>query len=284
MIHWAVNFQIFRPMASLPRAITVASETVSKPSYHHEGRYRRREETCLFKYTLAGEGVFRDAAGEHRIPAGCGFLCEIRDPATAYYYPAAASKPWSFVYMSITGAPAFEMVRELLHRYGPVYELPREDGVVAEMLSFADYHDARPRISPAFASRLAIRLLTELAESKEQPRQDNMGNRLAARAVEIIRETLHENMNVSELAERLRVSREHLTRIFKEQTSRTPRRYMLRQKMLLACRLLKTTQLTHKEIAVRLGYDAPAHFTRTFKHILGMTPGRFRAVGTIPMG
>jgi AraC-like DNA-binding protein len=90
-------------------------------------------------------------------------------------------------------------------------------------------------------------------------------------------------VNVSELADRLRVSREHLTRVFKEQTLRTPWQYILRQKMLHACRLLKTTQLTHKEIAFRLGYDTPAHFTRTFKHVLGMTPGRFRAVGTIPM-
>lgn len=283
LIHWRIQFQTFRPMASLPRVTTIASETAHDTSYHHEGQYRQNEETCILKYTLAGEGVFRDANGEHRIPAGHGFLCEIRDPATAYYYPPTAREPWTYVYMDITGQPAMEAVHELLARYGPIYELPRHEGIVARMLAYADYHDTQRRISPAEGARLAMALLAALVDSKEQPRQNDVSNRLAARAMEMIRENLHENRNVSELADRLRVSREHLTRVFKEQTSQSPWQYILRQKMLLACQLLKSTSLSHKEIAARLGYDTPAHFTRTFKQILGMPPGKFRQVGTIPM-
>lgn len=284
MIHWCVHFQTFRPMASLPRLTVIAHETISDPSYRHEGKYRRTEETCLFKYSLAGEGIFRDAAGEHRVPAGWGFLCEIRNPETAYYYPPEASEPWEFVYMSITGEASFRIVHELLDRYGSLYELPRAENIITQMLACGEYRNARPAVSAAEGARWVTSLLTTLLGSKEPVRRENPGQRLTALAIEIICENLHKSVNVSELADRLRVSREHLTRVFREQTLRTPWQFILRQKMLHACRLLKTTRLTHKEIAVRLGYDTPAHFTRTFKRILGMTPGRFRAVGTIPMG
>lgn len=283
MVHWHILLQTFRPFSSLPRAVALASETIFDPSYRHEGKFRQKDETCLFKYTLAGEGIFRDAAGEHRVSAGTGFLCEIRDPATAYYYPPDGKAPWTFVYMNIAGAAAFKAVREMVRRYGPIYELPRESGIVAEMLSFAEVREKQLTISPAAGARLAAALLTDLAESREHARRQDAGSRLAGRAVAIIRKNLHTDMNVADLAARLGVSREHLTRVFREQTSQPPRQFILRQKMLRACHLLKTTSLTHKEIAARLGYDAPSHFSRTFRHMLGISPGRFRAVGTIPM-
>ena len=79
------------------------------------------------------------------------------------------------------------------------------------------------------------------------------------------------------------VSREHLARRFKEETAMTPHEYIVREKMLLACHLLKDTAMSSKEISVRLGYDEPAHFTRTFKRAIQMTPSRFRAEGTLPV-
>ncbi len=284
MYHWQIEFQTFRPMASLPRVATVASETIAEKTYRHEGRYRRNEETCLFKYTLSGEGAFCDADGEHRVPAGWGFLCEIRDPATAYFYPPDATEPWTFVYMNITGEAAFRSVHELVSRFGPLYELPRNHDAVTQMLACGEYPSAHPTISSAESVRRATTLLAALLESKEPAHQDELpAGRLTSLAIEIIRENLHKNVNVSDLADRLRVSREHLTRVFKEQTLRTPWQFILRQKMLRACQWLKTTSLEHKEIAARLGYDTPAHFTRTFKQVIGMTPGQFRAVGTVPM-
>jgi AraC family transcriptional activator of pobA len=53
--------------------------------------------------------------------------------------------------------------------------------------------------------------------------------------------------------------------------------------MLLACHLLKKSSLNGKEIAARLGYGQPAHFSRTFKRVTGMNPRRFREVGVIPV-
>ena len=283
MLLWMTRFQTFRPMASLPCLRVIASERQDDRSYRHEGRFRQREMHCLFKYSLEGRGGFRDAAGEHGLPAGTGFLCEIRDPATAYYYPPDATEPWRFVYAAFDGPAATAMVREWLDRYGPIYQLPADAGIVPRLLGCRSGGGEEMRISPAEGAKLVFDLLAALAESKDRTAGEEPGNRLVLLAQEIVRENLDCNLNVSDLAARLNVSREHLTRTFREQTGQTPYRYVLREKMLLACRLLKETSLTNKEIAARLGYDAPAHFTRTFRTVMQMTPSRFRQVGVVPV-
>ncbi|MCD4824651.1 MAG: AraC family transcriptional regulator [Phycisphaerae bacterium] len=282
MILWQIQFQIFKPIQTFPKPGIIASEKVSGVSYHHEGQFRKNEIHCLFKYTLAGEGIFRDADGEHRIPAGSGFLCEIRDPATAYYYPPDGKEPWSFVYCTFTGPSATEMTREMTQRHGPVYTLPKEYGIVQRLMTYQNSDDATMQITPGDGARLIMELFSTLADSKDCSRQENTQKNLAERAMKTIHSHLDRNINVSDLAGILDVSREHLTRVFKEQTTVTPLQYLLRQKMLLACRLLKETALTNKQIAMRLGYDEPVSFVRTFRNVIKMPPGQFRAVGTIP--
>ncbi|MFH1477826.1 MAG: AraC family transcriptional regulator, partial [Verrucomicrobiota bacterium] len=122
-----------------------------------------------------------------------------------------------------------------------------------------------------------------LSQSKVSLDQSDAGFVLMRETRHLIRKHLRQFCNVKFLADKLSVSREHLSRVFKKQTAQTPLQYIMRQKMIEACRLIKETRLTQKEIAFEMGYDVPAHFTRSFKRVMRMTPSRFRAVGTIPM-
>jgi len=279
---WGVKFQTLRPMASLPRLITIVSEARCDASYLHEGRFRQGESHCLFQYTLEGEGRFRNASGEHILPAGAGFLCRIRDPRTAYFYPPGGRTPWQFVYACFDGAAADAIVTEMVGRYGPVYTLPADGAAASALLSWKQQDGATRILSAAEGARVVMDLLTALAERKELRLPEDPANALVLRAQRLVRANLHRPLNVSDLAEALDVSREHLTRLFRERTHQTPYRFIRREKMLLACRLLKDTSLTQKQIASRLGFGAAAHFSRTFRQVMRITPGRFRAVGVIP--
>ena len=98
-----------------------------------------------------------------------------------------------------------------------------------------------------------------------------------------MQQRLHEELNATKLAELLGISREHLSRLFHAQLGQTPYRYILNEKMQLACQLLKDTDLSIKEICHRTGCNSTALFTRRFKEILHLTPGEFRRVGVVPM-
>ena len=284
MYLWSVHFQTLKPIPALPRLGGVSSETILSPSYQNFGKFRSAETHCLFKYTLKGEGRFSDAAGEHRVPEGTGFLCQISDPRTGYYYPDHGTAPWTFVYMVFDGDAARQMTREIANRHGPIFALPRESVELQQMLEFRKDHGTTPAITPAWGARVVTELLLALAATKEEPRTGKPEHVLVRRAQQLVGERLEQSFTVTELARLLSVSREHLTRKFKDETALTPHDYILRQKLLLACQLLKETTLSNKQVALRLGYDEPSHFTRTFRRVLHMTPSRFRTLGTIPMG
>ncbi len=283
MLLWNTNYVTARPLASLPRLVCVCSEEQYLPSYHHEGRYRQSETHCIYKYTLFGEGRFRDARGVHRLPAGTGFLGEISDPQTAYFYPEEARDVWCFIYACFDGPAATAMTRDLVQRHGAIYRLPLESEPINRLQACRGKGRTRREITPAVGAALVMDLLLALANAAEGQRQLTPAQNLVQRARDVMESQLADDFNITDLARFLEVSREHLTRVFKEELGVSPYRYLQRQKMLLACQLLKQSELSVKEVSARLGYNTPAHFARTFAQVMHMTPSRFRAVGTVPI-
>lgn len=269
-------------MEAFPQLLVIRSERQTSPAYHHEGRFRSSERNCIFKFTLAGEGRFQSGRRKYRLPAGHGFLCEIRDPATSYYYPEDGREPWEFVYISFIGPAAAAMTGEFVRRYGPIYQLPADIGFIPEIMDWRRHDKQELRITPAEGARIVANLFAALSQSKVSLDQSDAGFVLVRETQRLIRKYLYQFCNVKFLSAQLGVSREHLSRVFKEQTAQTPYQYIQRQKMLAACRLLKETRLTQKEIAEKMGFDVPAHFTRAFTRVMHLTPSRFRAVGVIP--
>lgn len=269
-------------MNSFPRLQVIVAERQAGPAYRYEGQFRFSEKHCLFKFTLSGEGRFRTGRKEYRLPAGHGFLCEINDPATSYYYPPDGRVPWEFMYLCFIGQTATAMTREFVNRFGPVFQLPADIGFIPEIMEWRRYDKQELRITPADGARIVANLFAALSQSKVSMDRYDAGFILAQETRRLIRERPLKACNVKFLADQLNVSREHLSRVFKEQTAQTLRQYLMRQKMLEACRLIKETRLTHKEIASETGYNIPAHFTRAFRRVMRLTPRRFRAVGTIP--
>jgi AraC-like DNA-binding protein len=105
------------------------------------------------------------------------------------------------------------------------------------------------------------------------------GALITRRAVKFIFENLEENINVSDIADHLQLSHEHLSRVFKKETGIKPLEYISREKIRYASELLKTSNRSCKEICEMLGYENSSHFARTFKRVMGTTPNDFRKRG-----
>ncbi len=278
-----VRFQTAQPMEAFPQLHTICSERRTSPAYHYKGRFRSSERHCVFKYTLAGKGIFQVGRKKHPLPAGSCFLCEINDPATSYYYPPDTRVPWEFVYMEFSGPSATAMTREFVRRYGHIYRLPMDDGFIPEIMAWQKHDKQEEHVTPTDGARLVTGLFSALSQSKVRLDETDAGFALTRQAQQLMRKHLHQFCNVKILSAQLGVSREHLSRVFKEQTGQTPYQHLQRRKMIEACRLLKETRLSQKEIAEKMGFDVPEHFTRAFKRVMHLPPLRFRAVGTIPI-
>jgi len=100
---------------------------------------------------------------------------------------------------------------------------------------------------------------------------------LAESAKEYISKYYPRPLTLGEIAYGVGVSEEHLARLFRATTGMSVMRFLFVQRAKEAKRLLGRTRYPIAEIAWRCGFQTLGHFYRTFRSVLGETPGAFRA-------
>lgn len=89
-------------------------------------------------------------------------------------------------------------------------------------------------------------------------------------------EHLHESLTVEVLARQAATSPRTFARRFVAITGTTPLRWLLRQRVILAQRLLETTDLSVERIAVDAGFGTPAGMRMHFQRHVGTSPLAYR--------
>ena len=89
-------------------------------------------------------------------------------------------------------------------------------------------------------------------------------------------ERLHEDMTVEALARRANMSARTFARRFASVTGTTPHRWLCRQRVLLAQRLLETTDMTVDVIATRCGLGSATNLRLHFRAEIGVSPATYR--------
>lgn len=149
-------------------------------------------------------------------------------------------------------------------------------GIAAESATQADWWQ-----DMIFAQ--AYQLLAFAARICQQPRPlQPPGGRLADEIAGYITTHLDEDLTTQTVAEYFEVSREHLSRIFHQHHGITYQQYVLNQRMAAARGLLtKENNYSLLDIALAVGFQSHAHFSRVFHKHAGITPGQFRKLHQI---
>lgn len=102
----------------------------------------------------------------------------------------------------------------------------------------------------------------------------------APRWLSVAREQLddrcQDDVRIAEVARAAGVHPVHLARVFKHHLGCTPGEYLRRRRLDRSRTLLRETQRSLTQIALRSGYADQSHFARSFKSGTGVTPGAFR--------
>lgn len=111
------------------------------------------------------------------------------------------------------------------------------------------------------------------ADSQEYPSSFSI-----AHSVSFMEEHFRENISINKLAEMSNMSARHFTRMFTDVYHITPKKYIIKQRLLSACKLLEDDRQTHTitEIALHLGFSNSNYFARLFHNTYGMTPSEYR--------
>ena len=162
-----------------------------------------------------------------------------------------------------------------------MFSVPQESSVIQRCLDFQEHAGKEYEVTPGEGASVVMRLLCSLADIGAEKTADTPAAFMINDARRIIRQHLEENINVSELADRLKVTPEHLCRTFKTETGLTPLAYITQERIRRAAELLQDKSLSIKEVSGKLNFDTSSHVARTFKKVTGRTPGEFRREGGI---
>ncbi len=126
------------------------------------------------------------------------------------------------------------------------------------------------------STALAVHLLREYGAAVLGPKRQygRLPREKLVRAVEYIQDQLDTDLTVSGIAQAVRMSPDHFTRVFKESTGQSPYQYVVDARVKKARELLTTGNFTISEVARQVGFADQSHLTRHFKRVFGLPPKR----------
>lgn len=96
------------------------------------------------------------------------------------------------------------------------------------------------------------------------------------RVSELVRENLDGSLRLSMLADECGLSVSHFARSFRRTFTISAHRYLIFQRIAKAKELLTTSNLPLAEVGLESGFSDQAAFSRTFKAIVGASPGKWQ--------
>ena len=103
-----------------------------------------------------------------------------------------------------------------------------------------------------------------------------------ADAMSYIGNEVHTGLSASDVFRRVGYSRTLVERVFRKVLGKTVQEEIAEVRVRAAKRLLRTTAMPIKDIAVATGYRSIEYFTRAFKAAVGHPPAAYRLTGTPP--
>jgi len=96
------------------------------------------------------------------------------------------------------------------------------------------------------------------------------------RAIDYIHDHIREALDLGSISRAAGLSAFHFARLFKAATRDSPFQFVTRTRMERAKELLRKTRLPVSDIAERVGYQQPSHFSARFRSLLGCSPDAYR--------
>lgn len=137
------------------------------------------------------------------------------------------------------------------------------------------YYDGSPTYKLDILSGALTLLSCVINRYRPYGEYDDSGRRLGP-VLDYIKDHHHRKILLSELSGILHVCDDHLIRLFKQYTNKSPVKYIMDLRVESAMRLLIDTDLSIAEIASRTGFSSPNYMAKLFRETINLTPNQYR--------
>lgn len=134
------------------------------------------------------------------------------------------------------------------------------------------------------ANSLILSLLERFSPMHADSSNQNVSNEetspILTQAKLYIQDNLSDTLKLSDIAKHLHISSRHLSRLFVKELGVSYSDYVKKERIQKSAMLLKTTNLSIKEISEQTGFKNVHYFTRVFSATVRNPPGNFRTLYT----
>ena len=126
----------------------------------------------------------------------------------------------------------------------------------------------------------------EAAEGTQVPMLSLCGklrNRMLQRVLDRMKADLATDLDLSTLAVESGYSRSHFLRTFRAAMGCSPHQCLTRLRVEQAQTMLRETSISLIDIALDCGFSSHAHFSNTFRQLVGVTPSEYRRTHKVPL-
>jgi AraC-like DNA-binding protein/ligand-binding sensor protein len=127
----------------------------------------------------------------------------------------------------------------------------------------------------SFGSCEAFRRFAELVSRQMSSAYSQREQKIVLAVSQIVEERGAARITIQELADAVRLSSGHLSRVFRRTTGMTLEQFLIRKRVELAKQALLDPRLNIAEVADRCGFCNPAYFASVFKKYVTCTPREF---------
>lgn len=228
-------------------------------------------------YLTSGEGEFEsEAVTLQRITAGTVLLLF---PGVWHSYRPIPEIGWEEFWVSFSGPRADQLQSAgFFTPERPILKTGPDDALLRPYLQMLDYVRAEPSGYQQVIAAGTVEILAGAIGAARRANDGGRGEDIVRLAKLSMERGVEDVPDMGDLAASLGISYAHFRRLFKQQTGFSPYQYHLQLRVHRARELLQCTNLPVKDIAARLNFESPYHFSRTFKRkTSGMSPTQWRS-------
>ena len=278
---WQTHFTVHRAFQSLPVPQVIVEELQTSPTYRMNGAYRYEDGGQLV-ITISGRGGLTVAGKQYSLTPGKAFLHNHNDPEVCYYYPPNTNGDWKFLWIAFCGGNSRELIADINRNFGYLFEVPLESELVEILRSYKKFSGEVLVLTPADGAKLVYTVLEKLCNPVVRKQDLSSHSAMIGEIQNLIASDPGADLPVGKIAAQYQISREHLSRVFLEESGVTLHEYIIRFRLKMAVDLLLQTRLSKKEISCRCGWNDYSNFYRLFRQRFNHSPEEIRNSGIRP--
>jgi AraC-like DNA-binding protein len=254
---------------------------VTHIGYYPQARNHFRERSNgtnenIFIYCEEGTGWIQYAGEKHILGKNQAFILPANE---AHAYGSGNSNSWSIYWIHFCGTDV-HLFSSLTGRLINLADSDKSRYRDRFLLFEEMYQNLEMGYSPENLEYVSCCLRYFLASIKYLNQYREVKNVKEADTVQksilFMKDNLEIKITLGDIAHHVGYSPSRLNAIFTEKTSYPPMDYYNQLKIQRACSYLQFSDLRLKEIAFRLGFYDPFHFSKAFKQEMEITPKEYR--------